>query len=442
MVVYLIFAVMILMGFRYVVLPKSTIRNPFDRKQSVTVTGIQHFVLFTFSTGIIMLTGLSAERLMVWLVLVIISLLIDKHEFVGGRNITVWFYILFLLWLLVSLAITPEKIYGFRVFLKYLFPLLFMLLAAKLTIVPIFYFRALKNIFQMAIVAALYLLILSRFLPLFWFLSDIVWNIAAIQDFMLIGVAIALMYHMLHNKKKYLLYVLAFFSCSIAWTNRTGLLASSITLALYFLIRYKIKALPYIILFAGLFLGIVLYVDGFREKMFKKEMSSEEVVGQRESLSTEDINSSGRFAMWEWSMALYFHEHEWTGSGLGVLQAKFYSLDHPFAPLQVVHNDYVQILCDTGLIGLILYAGILLSLVIHAFSTFWNAKKPMIVRGAGMLAGLTMGGMISTLYTDNVVNYSLLTLTYPFGLYGMFLGLNHHISSQVQRPVVRPINRQ
>ena len=39
-------------------------------------------------------------------------------------------------------------------------------------------------------------------------------------------------------------------------------------------------------------------------------------------------------------------------------------------------------------------------------------------------AGSTMAGMLLTLYSDNVVNYSMATLSMPFGFYGMMLGLN------------------
>ena len=423
--IYVLFYALIIMGLRYISLSKSLVRNPFDRKGYVTVTGPQHFVLFTLYTGIIRLDDLSAARLMIWICFAILALLIDKHPSIL-KSPVVLLYTLYLLWLVISLFLSTEKFYGSRVFLKYLYPFLFMLLTAKLTVVPLFYFRALKNIFHMAIFACLFLYFGYR-LPIFWFLQPICWTVAPVQDFMSVGVAIALAYHMFYKNKKYLVYCAAFFACSIIWVNRTGLLASSMALMIFSILRYKLKALPYVILFTGLFVGTVLYVGAFREKMFSSDMSSEDILEKSETLSTDDINSSGRFAMWEWSLGLFYKGHEWTGSGLGALQARFYSEDHPFAPLKVVHNDYVQILCDTGLIGLLLYLSILFSLVIHAVMVCWNTRKAPIVRFAAMIAGVAMGGMISALYTDNVVNYSLVTLSYPFGLYGMFLGLNHHV---------------
>ena len=38
-------------------------------------------------------------------------------------------------------------------------------------------------------------------------------------------------------------------------------------------------------------------------------------------------------------------------------------------------------------------------------------------------AGASLAGVAVTMYSDNVVNYSMCTLAYPFGFYGMMLGL-------------------
>jgi O-antigen ligase len=160
--------------------------------------------------------------------------------------------------------------------------------------------------------------------------------------------------------------------------------------------------------------------------MFHKQLSTEEIIERGDELTTDDIDSSGRFAMWEWSLAHFYKGKEWKGSGLGVLQHAFYTWEHPFGGLRVVHNDYIQILCDTGLIGLILYGLTLLSFIVHSVIIYYRKNKVPIVRLAAIISGVSLAGMLSTLYTDNVVNYSLMTLSYPFALYGMMLGLNRH----------------
>ena len=141
-------------------------------------------------------------------------------------------------------------------------------------------------------------------------------------------------------------------------------------------------------------------------------------------LGTKDnINSNGRFAMWEWSLNKFYHGHELSGSGTGNLQETFYSLRHPFGTIRIVHNDYVQILCDNGLIGIILFGGCFLFLILHCFTTFNNNSHHVGIRMCAIIAGSSAAGVLLTMYTDNVINYTLATLSYPCGFYGMMLGM-------------------
>ena len=142
-----------------------------------------------------------------------------------------------------------------------------------------------------------------------------------------------------------------------------------------------------------------------------------------ESISMDDINSNGRFTMWEWSLDRFYHDKEFTGTGTGNLQEIFYALKHPFGTMRIVHNDYVQILCDNGLIGLILFGGSFLTLIIHCFIVYQNKRHTVAIRTCAITAGAATAGVLLTMYTDNVINYTMATLSYPCGFYGMMLGL-------------------
>ena len=127
--------------------------------------------------------------------------------------------------------------------------------------------------------------------------------------------------------------------------------------------------------------------------------------------------------MWEWSLKNYYKGHELMGSGLGQLQARLYSHNHPFGRLEVVHNDYVQILCDTGQIGLGLYVLILFSFVMHSFRIYNNKQNRESARNSAFIAGTSLCGIMACAFTDNVINYSLITLTYPYAFFGFALAL-------------------
>ena len=144
---------------------------------------------------------------------------------------------------------------------------------------------------------------------------------------------------------------------------------------------------------------------------------------QNGNISTDDINSNGRFAMWEWSLNKFYRNKELIGTGTGNLQETFYALRHPFGSIRICHNDYVQILCDNGVIGICLFGGSFLFLIFHSFSVYQNKRYGTVIRICAITAGSSAAGTLLTMYTDNVINYTMATLSYPCGFYGMMLGL-------------------
>ena len=158
--------------------------------------------------------------------------------------------------------------------------------------------------------------------------------------------------------------------------------------------------------------------------MFYKNSDNKDISSlQQGEVTFDDINSNGRFAMWEWSLERYYSGKELHGSGTGNLQEVFYELRHPFNTIRIVHNDYVQILCDNGLIGIVLFGISFLFMIFHCFSVFQNKLYGSDIRICAIVAGASIAGVMLTLLTDNVINYSMATLSYPCGFYGMMLGL-------------------
>ncbi len=423
---YLLFFVTSVLGIRYISLNQQEVHHPLNKDFRFRVTGTQYFFLFTLYTGILSFGGLSAVRLAIWIVLCLVALFYDKNKPVA--SLTVLLYTLYLVYLIFSIVLSPAKIYGVRVFLKYLYPFLVLLLASKVTSTSLFTLRAFKNIFYVGIFGALYLLVLQKIPVIGQLLASMMWWGPAILDFMPVVISIALAYYAIFNKKQYLKYIPLFILPAVLGTNRTGLLAASITIAVLSLIRYKLQSVPYVAVATAIFVGVLLYVPEFREKMFfEKGMTTEEILENRDALTSEDIDSSGRFSMWEWSLDNFYKGKELMGSGLGNLQAVFYSHQHPFGKLEVVHNDYVQILCDTGLIGLGLYASIVISLALHAILIFYK-ENDLMIKFCAIVAASSMTGLAVAMYTDNVVNYSLMTLSYPYAIYGMLIGLKSRIN--------------
>lgn len=419
---HILFPLLSLAGFYFLFGSRTyTIKDPIVKNRSFVVANRPYLLLFIFATAILACGSYMADRLLVTMVILFLGILTAQRSI--SFSGTAFFYILYLSWLLLSmLIISPDMGYGFRVFLKYLYPFLIMLFASQLNISKKYYLKALNIILNVALFSVFCFLVLAWIPTVNQIVGSVLFWGPAIIDFYPVPIATSLLLFSHTRKKKYLVYAVLFILPPIFSAIRTGILASSITIVLFAIIRYKLKSIPYVLFGCALLIGSVLYIPQVRDKMFRKQMSTEEIVERREELTTDDIDSNGRFAMWEWSMERFYYGKEWTGSGLGVLQKTFYSLDHPFGHIRIVHNDYVQILCDTGLIGLILYGLTLLSLVIHSIFIYFRSKQG-VIKIAAFVAGVGLSGMLSTLYTDNVVNYSMMTLSFPFALYGLLLSL-------------------
>ena len=138
----------------------------------------------------------------------------------------------------------------------------------------------------------------------------------------------------------------------------------------------------------------------------------------------DDVNTNARAAMWEHLENRFYQGHELTGSGTGTVQQYMYN-NFIFGGLKVAHSDFVQMRCDNGIIALILYVIIILFVYYDCFRTYHSTNSTG-VKMCSIVAGASMMGVFVTLYSDNVINYSMATLSMPFGFYGMMLGLKQN----------------
>lgn len=108
------------------------------------------------------------------------------------------------------------------------------------------------------------------------------------------------------------------------------------------------------------------------------------VLMRYESLAEENALDQNRTALWRdaWKMV---KENPWFGQGLGTFQWTYpaYETVNPDKPARYAHNDYLQILIETGIVGL--------GLLLWFFGAVWrvairnlkNDRDPL-VRGIGL----------------------------------------------------------
>ena len=410
-----------LVGYAFKLLVSSPSYVKLSKTEKYLLTGREKFLLFTLVTGMFQVgvslggINLSALRLMIWIGFVLFAFMFYKTP----KFSPVYFmYLAFLTWMAASLFWTDSVGYGLRAYLKYLYPFLIMLFAMTFVKSPQFIYIAMRWMITSAFLYSLFLGgHMTDVLHIWYFYGDgVFWPASTLADFLGIMSAVSFVMWWRTGEKKYLLLIAWFFLSSVLESIRTGLLAIFLVLIIASYLRYKVLAIPYIVGLLFIAAASVVFIPQIHDKMFNASAKVSNI-NDLSSISTDNIESNARFAMWAWAMQKFYDGHEATGSGLGTIQHYMYE-NYVFGGLTVLHNDYVQILSDVGLTGLILYA-------LFPISIFLYAWRPIMRRGFSgykislILSVLSFVSVLTTMMTDNVVNYSFATHSYPF----MFIGI-------------------
>lgn len=422
---YLYFLIITFMGYKWLTSSGGTITNPLNKQEQMWLDGPERFWVLTFSTGLLALSApagldLMAVRLLVLEVFCLIGLLFickRKPQWTAASVV----YAVYILWLIIGLTYSPAPGYGFRVILKYLYPLLIMLFASAAVRDMEVFLKAGLGARMVALIALIvaFIPMLERtlFPGVFWYGTARAINFISICIF-----SLALFYYT-DKKKENLFYAILFILPCFIWVFRTSIMGSLVAIMAFYFIKYRMRSLPIIagILIAGVM--AVFFIPSLHQKMFKDSSTNIEQF-KSGSVSMDDVNTNARAAMWEYLEKKFYKEKEITGSGTGSVQHYMYN-NFIFGGLKVPHSDFVQMRCDNGLISLILYAMISLLVFYDCFRTHHTTNHTGI-KICSIVAGSSMMGVFVTLYSDNVVNYSMATLSMPFGFYGIMLGLKQN----------------
>lgn len=418
------FLIITYFGFKYLLSDGGIVRSPFNKEERLKLEGPEMFWCLTFSTGLLAFSAnvgldLMAIRLGVLELLCIIGLSVVKNKPIW--SVPLGLYCVYLIWLLIGCTYGPSWGYGIRVILKYLYPLLICLFAsAAVRHIEVWLKSALLARLVALICLAVYFVpfALRLFPGVFWYVT------AGCINFISIMVLSLALFYFTDKKKVNLIYAVLFITPCFLLVFRTSIMGSLVAVMAFYFIKYRVKSLPIIvgILIAGVI--AVFTIPSLRQKMFMAQEQNNVSIEQfqKGEVGMEQVNTNARAAMWEHLEDRFYKGHELYGSGTGSVQNYMYN-NHICGGLKVPHSDLVQIRCDNGIIGISLYALIAILIFLHCLSMYWNTHSNS-TKLAAIVAGASIAGVIVTLYSDNVVNYSMATLSMPFGFYGMALGLD------------------
>lgn len=418
---YLYFIIITSFGIKFLFQRAGKVRHPLNKEQMLSFDGPELFWTLTFSTGLLAFSApgvldLMAIRLLVLESLCLIGLFVVKRKPIWSASSI--FYLFYIAWLLIGLSYSSAPVYGFRVILKYLYPLCIMLFASAVVRDEEVFLKAGLCARWVAVICLIFSVIpgISILVPgVFWYGTA-----RAIHFIPICIFSLALYFYGGRNKKDLLWAVIFAIPC-LLWVFRTSIMGTILAVMTFFYFRYRIKSLPIIMGILLLSIIAVFTIPSLKEKMFKTD---DVTMGQLQEgrISKDNINSNARFAMWEHLQSRFYTNKQIQGSGTGSVQNYMYT-HRIFGGLKVPHSDYVQMLCDNGIIAVIIYILAGLTLIFHALSIYDHSRSS-IVQICAITAGSSMTGLLLTLCSDNVVNYSMATLSMPFGFYGMLLGLN------------------
>lgn len=417
---YFYFLVLTFLLFQYLQMKRKLVRHPLDGKQLLDFNGPELFWTLLFSTGLLALSApagldLMALRLFFLELFCLICLKVSRTRAIWSFPLV--FYVIFLLWLVVGLFYTPSIVYGVRAILKYLYPLLVALTASAVVRDGEIFLKSSLGARTVATIC-----LVASFIPFSWIIIPGVFWYSTAQAIHFISMSVfslALFFYLGRRRKDLLLFILFALPC-LLWVFRTSIMGTVVGLMVFSLFRYKLKALPVIALIGIMGICSVFFIPAVKEKMFKNdEVTLTDFMNGR--VNRDDIESNARFAMWAYFEKRFYIGKELQGSGTGACQHHFYN-NFLFGGLKVMHSDITQMKCDNGMISVILYYAVILMMIMHAFAVF-SRRHTMDVKICAITAGASLAGVAVTMYSDNVVNYSMCTLAYPFGFYGMMLGM-------------------
>ena len=383
-----------------------------------------YFVIFTICTAPIFLGAISLIKYALWFVTILALLFAGKVR-VKFESITMA-YSIFFLWLCCTMTYTTARYDGFMLLVKYMIPMLFLWLG----------YSGLRNekdlivlLKAVNIVGCVYCCLIGgqgyKLMPWLYFgpIGGQFLKYAGFADFLTSIFIVPILLYWLTREKKYIFCAVWMVLSTVLESVRTGMGGMLLVFAFAVLLKDRWKAVPGLMLAGAVFVGTILFVPEVNEKFFGEEAGTVSAVDivQGDALAHENINTNGRTAIWEMILDACYKGHETIGSGLGVSMRFLKDWATATNSVAIMHNDYVQIISDTGIVGIALISLFYIVFLLKGIGYVVIRRSSAFVKVTGIMAVSSMAGIAFSMYYDNVVSHSMSSLVMPFIFLGFFL---------------------
>jgi len=416
---FLIYTIKILSG--HTVLSRQVIYN--GVYMDYEMNPLMQYLIFIIITGPLLLTPpFTLAKYGVFFVTLLY--LIAKHDIIMPSNIVTKSYWLFYIWIAISMLWTSAYYSGTTLLIKYFIPILSLYLGysaftSKIDLIIMMKYVIIGCVIYTFIIGGLS----AEFYSWLYFspIGAIFLKYAGFADYLTTLFIMPFLYVWITGNSRFYLASISMVLSTLLDTVRTGLGGMALVTFVYLLFRYKVKSIPYLAVLVGISIATVLFVPEVNQKFFGEKsgkVTANEIITDN-AMSLDNIQTSGRSFMWELTANHCYKGHETIGSGLGSASSYLsYLRTKGISVPELLHNDYLQIKCDSGLIGLGLYCLFYAMIIINVVKNVWNTENKL-VKVSGIMAVSSFAGMAFSMYFDNVVSHSMSSMIMPF----IFLGI-------------------
>lgn len=376
------------------------------------------FVMLTMMIALMWFGPLSYVRVACWCAVALLAVWRGPHRF----PLCLAVYVPYLLWLVIGLAYTDAPWQGVKVICRYAAPVLFVWLG----------YRAVASFGQ---VQWLFRRVWWVPLLLSFFFGGFAWAISVdwfdyacrhccglfvgygfLADYVAVTVFVPLTLFAVTRKPWWALVTVLYFMQTVFNVVRTGIGALFVGMFIYAVVSLRRRAAA--IVCAGLVLAAVVVftqMPEVRQKMFVHyDGPTKELLNTDEPLFKQ-IRPTLRDIAWNRGLRDHYDKSPAIGSGTGSV---VYSFKTDYWPM---HNDYMVMLCENGIVGVVLYGCFALVFVGSTAVMTWRRRADCAVRLSGAMAAGSMGAALFCMGFDNAVSYLLQCYIFPFLFYGFFL---------------------
>jgi O-antigen ligase len=339
------------------------------------------------------------------------------------QHVSLWrFHACFLLFCILSLVWAPSFIYGVRTLAKLSSPFLFLLLIMSVVSSQ----RQLRMMERLILVSGVLMVTLAIGSMMAGMttwggeerLTVLGQPPASFSMHLVATLALALANVKYGNAIRYWPLVAVFSIAVVGAVTRISIMALFGALSvILFMTRAGLGRIIFPILGLVGAPAVLLLNDSFRNRMFYQghEQTAEGILSDPLS-NVEYLNLSGRYGVWREAWNQFFLPNPLFGSGIGTTQEFLYT--HPQYNLSMMHSEYIRLLAEVGLVGLLLFILACCAYAVRLIRAY--RSHPQSLSGKYAVAGL--GGLIAYVIfmaTDNAFEVVNQLGIYVFGFIAM-----------------------